>query len=109
MNKYQLVYITTANSDEAASIGRALVEKRLAACVNIINPMSSIYWWEGKVEQGEETILLVKTLERHLSRLTAEVKRLHSYDCPCVAVLDIRADVGNGDYLQWIANEARVT
>ncbi len=106
MSGYQLVYITTSSEEEAELIGRSLVERRLAACVNILHPMRSLYWWDGEIEEGRETVLIAKTVSGNVSALTGEVNRLHSYECPCVAVLDIRPDVGNGEYLKWIANQA---
>jgi periplasmic divalent cation tolerance protein len=95
-----LVYITAKDKDQAKTIGRKLVEEKLAACVNIIDGMESIYWWEEKVCEDRETVLIVKTRESLLDKLTARVKSLHSYECPCVVALRIAG--GNEDYLRWI-------
>lgn len=96
---YRSVYITTQDEAEAEMIGRALVEERLAACVNIF-PVKSVYWWEGEVEAGGEVAMLVKTRSELVDRVIERVKRLHSYDVPCIVSLTI--DKGNPDYLKWI-------
>ena len=98
------IYVTTGSIDEAKTIGRKLVETRLAACVNIIDPMISLYWWEGKVQEGNETVLIAKTTALKVAALTAAVCELHSYDCPCVIALPI-VD-GNAHYVDWIGREA---
>lgn len=99
----RLVYITTETMDEAKKIGRILVEKRLAACVNILDGMHSMYWWEGAVQESSEVVLIAKTTRQKVPELTTAVKAAHSYDCPCVVCLPI--DSGNPDFLKWIADE----
>jgi len=99
----QLVYMTTADTDEARRIGQVLVQERLAACVNIIAPMHSIYMWEGALQQSQEAVLLAKTTRMRLGELTARVKALHSYTCPCIVAFDI--DGGAPPFLAWIAGE----
>ena len=101
----RFVYITTQNSEEARRIGRALVEERLAACVNILDGMHSIYWWEGEIQDDRETVLIAKTRDALLPALIERVKALHSYSCPCVVALPIIA--GNPEYLAWLREEAR--
>ncbi|MEX0686447.1 MAG: divalent-cation tolerance protein CutA [Balneolales bacterium] len=96
------VYITTSNTDEARTIGSLLVEEKLAACVNIIDSMKSIYWWEGEIQEDQESILIAKTTEEHITTLTNRVKELHSYDCPCVVAMPI--ETGNPEYLKWIGD-----
>ena len=95
-----LVYMTAGSKDEARSIGKALVERKLAACVNIIDPMHSIYMWEGELQEDTEVAMIAKTTEGRLKALTDTVKSLHSYDCPCVLV--IPAPKGNQAFLDWI-------
>ena len=102
---FRFVYMTTASPDEAQRIGRTLVEERLAACVNIVPGMRSLYWWQGAVQDGQETVLIAKTRAELLESLTARVKALHSYTCPCVVALPIEG--GNADFLRWIADETR--
>lgn len=100
MMKFSLLYVTTKNKSEALSIGRALVEQRLAACVNVLNPMSSIYHWEGRIHEGEEAVLIAKTKKTLVPEVIEKVKALHSYECPCVVELTI--EQGNADFLKWI-------
>ena len=97
------VYATAADAAAAERIGRAVVEERLAACANVLPGMRSIYWWQGKLEEGAEAVLILKTTRARLAALIARVKALHSYDCPCIEALEI-AD-GNSDFLAWIEAE----
>lgn len=97
------VYVTCGNEDEARRIGRTLVEERLAACANVIGGMQSIYWWQGAVREDGEAILIAKTKEGLVDRLSARVGELHSYDVPCVVALPIAG--GNPDFMQWIEDE----
>jgi periplasmic divalent cation tolerance protein len=99
------IYMTAPNMDEATRIGRALVEERLVACVNLLDRMTSIYWWQGKIDESAEVAIIAKTREDLVEPLIARVKELHSYECPCVIALPITA--GNADYLAWIQNETR--
>ncbi len=99
----RFVYMTTGTQAEARRIGRALVEARLAACVNIISGMNSMYWWEGELQDDNETVLIAKTREELLADLIDKVKAMHSYECPCVVALPIEA--GNPAYLDWLARE----
>lgn len=101
--EYRLIYITTSNAEEAVRIGRALVESRLAACANILPTVRSLYWWEGRVQEEGETVLIAKTRESHVTALTEMVRELHSYSCPCVVALPITG--GNPAYLDWLAQE----
>ncbi|HEC90870.1 MAG TPA: divalent-cation tolerance protein CutA [Alphaproteobacteria bacterium] len=95
-----LIYVTAASRDEAAAIGRKLVEERLCACANVIDGVASFYWWEGAVREDAEAVLIAKTREDLVAVVTERIKELHSYDCPCVVALPITA--GNRDFLQWI-------
>jgi len=96
-------YVTAGSREEALAIGRTVVEERLAACANVLDGMSSIYWWQGALEEASEAVLILKTRAELLERLVARVRELHSYDCPCVVALPI--DAGNPAYLEWIARE----
>jgi periplasmic divalent cation tolerance protein len=103
--KTNLVYMTAGTKEEAVKIGKELVSERLAACVNVIDKMSSIYWWEGEVQQDEEVVLIAKTRESLVNELVEKVKTRHSYSVPCVVALPIVG--GNQAFLDWIADETR--
>ena len=96
-------YVTASSREEAARIGRTMVEERLAACANVIDGMTSIYRWQGKIEEGHEAVLILKTELALIDALTARVKALHSYTVPCVVAWPIAA--GNADFLRWIGAE----
>jgi len=98
-------YITTSSPDEARSLGEILVEEKLAACVNILPKMESIYHWEGKLETADESVLIAKTRSDLRDALQKRVLELHSYDCPCVVFLPVMD--GNPAYLEWIHRETR--
>ena len=98
-----LVYMTAETPEAAQRIGRALVEARLAACVNILGSISSIYRWEGEIVEDGETAFIAKTRDELVPALTARVTELHSYDCPCVIALPVSG--GNLSFLDWIAAE----
>jgi periplasmic divalent cation tolerance protein len=105
-NNLRLVYITTGNEQEAHNIGKRLVEERLAACVNIVDGMKSIYWWEGELQEAEECILIAKTPHHNVAKLTELVKQLHSYDCPCIVSVQLAEQEGNEEYQQWMLDES---
>jgi periplasmic divalent cation tolerance protein len=94
-----VVYVTCADLDEARRIGRALVEERLAACVNL-RAHETIYRWQGAVEQGPETALLAKTTRAAWPELAARVRALHSYALPCIVAW--RLAEGLAEYCEWI-------
>lgn len=100
-----LVYMTCETNAEAENIGTVLVERRLAACVNILGGMRSLYWWEGKVEKGEEVVLIAKTKTNLVDELTEAVKAMHSYDVPCIAAMPLKG--GNPEFLAWIGEETK--
>lgn len=97
---FYMAYITAKDKAEAYTIGKVLVGKKLAACVNILDGMQSLYWWEGKLEESREAVLIAKTTEEKVEALISTVKQLHSYEVPCVVTYRI-AD-GNPDYLKWL-------
>jgi periplasmic divalent cation tolerance protein len=98
-----LIYATVPSREEARRIAGAVVGERLAACANILGETTSLYWWEGAVQEDKEVALILKTEEALVDRLTARVKALHSYTVPCVVALPIKT--GNPDYLAWIDEE----
>jgi len=100
-----LIYMTASSKTEAQKIGKALVESRLAACVNILDNMQSIYRWEGKIQEDSEVVLIAKTTDTLVSRLIEKVKSLHSYDCPCIVSLPVLD--GYPPFLNWIHEEVK--
>lgn len=98
-----LIYATASSRDEAVRLGRALVEQRLVACANVIDGATSIYWWEGAVQEAGEAVLLCKTRSELVEVVVARVRELHTYSCPCVVALPITA--GNPQFLDWIVAE----
>lgn len=103
--KTYLVYMTAKDKTEARSIGRHLVQSKLAACVNILDHMNSMYIWQGEFQDDSEAVMIAKTTEAKLSDLIAAVNSRHSYDCPCIVALPI--EEGHPDFLRWIVD--RVT
>lgn len=98
-----LVYMTASDKEEAEKIGRALIESHLAACVNIMDKATSLFWWDGQVQSEEECVFLAKTSRDRLRGLIKEVERLHSYEVPCVVALPILD--GNPEFIKWIKME----
>ena len=101
----RVVLTTTANPDEAAHLGRALVEERLAACATLIPAVQSIYRWQGEVEAATETLLLLKTGPEQLAALEARLHELHSYETPEFLVLGV--DAASQPYLDWLQESMR--
>lgn len=101
----RFVYMTAGSIEEARQIGETLVAEQLAACINLIDGMSSIYRWEGEIQHEKEAVIIAKTTERLVNSLTDRVKTLHNYDCPCVVSLSI--DGGNSSFLDWISNQVK--
>jgi periplasmic divalent cation tolerance protein len=102
-DKPVLIYATFPRGPLAEEVGRALVEARLAACVNILAAMTSIYRWEGAIQRDDETVMMVKTTAAWAEAAMAEIKRRHPYDTPAMLVLPI--DGGSQAFLDWIARE----
>src|SRR3954451_23030567 len=105
MTNNKLVLTTAGSREEAQKIARALVEKRLAACVNIVPQVESVYCWQGKVEESQEFLLLIKTFGTTFDRVCATIKELHSYEMPeCISF-----SIENGSLacLKWIDESVR--
>lgn len=103
--KINWIYMTVGNKEEAVEIGKSLVTSRLAACVNIIDHMNSIYFWEGELQNDQEVVLIAKTTEKRLPELIEKVKSMHSYECPCIVSLPVID--GNQDFLGWIKDQVK--
>ena len=99
------VYAVFANAEEAELVGRAVVEERLAACINILCPCRSIYRWQGAIETADEVPAILKTTAAQAEALIARIAELHSYDVPCITVWPV--DKALGAYAGWV--EASVT
>ena len=97
------VYMTVGSFEEAKSIGQILVGQNLAACVNLLENMTSIYNWEDKFEESQEVIMIAKTRKTLMPKLVEKVNSLHSYDCPCILELPIQG--GNPEFLSWIESQ----
>ncbi len=97
-----LVYIVCSNKAEAKKIGRVLIEKRLAGCVNMF-PVEAIYWWQKKITEEKEVVLIVKTFEKNFKKIEKLVKKLHSYTTPCIFSIPI--EKVNKNYLNWLKKE----
>jgi periplasmic divalent cation tolerance protein len=97
--------VTCATAREARRIAQALVQERLAACVNILPGVASVYRWEGKIARGRELLLVVKSRAALSRRLVARVRQLHSYRVPEVVTFPIAT--GNADYLRWVRESTR--
>jgi periplasmic divalent cation tolerance protein len=100
-----LVLTTAGSKDEARRIGLALVERLLAACVNVVPQVGSIYRWEGEIEEAEEWLLIVKTTRAAFERVRDAIGELHSYDVPeCIA---ISIESGSSTYLNWVGESVK--
>jgi periplasmic divalent cation tolerance protein len=105
MTDKRIVLSTAGSEDEARKLARHLVEHQLAACVNIVPRVESIYRWQGKVESSQEWLLLIKTSAEKFPAVRDAVRELHSYDLPeCIA---LTIEDGSPDYLQWLADSVK--
>ena len=96
-----LIYITCKNEEEAVKISKHLLEKKLIACSNM-HPIRSMYWWEGKIQDEKEIVIIAKTLEKNYGKIKEEVSKLHSYDVTCILKIDAEA---NESYDKWVNGE----
>ena len=97
------VITTTGTKPDAHAIARAVVENRLAACVQVIGPITSTYWWQGEIETAEEWLCLIKTRADLFEQLEAAIKEVHPYDVPEILAVPVVA--GSEDYLAWLDSE----
>ena len=101
--KFCWVYMTAGSIEEAKNIGKILVGQNLAACVNLLENMTSIYKWEEKLEESQEIVMIAKTRKSLMPKLIEKVNSIHSYDCPCILELPVQG--GNSDFLSWIESQ----
>ncbi len=106
MERAVFVYTTYPSIVEAENAGRAIVERRLAACVNILPGMVSHYWWEGKVDRGEEAVMIIKTRASLAKAVERAVKEMHSYTTPAILVIPLESV--EQTYLSWLMKETEV-
>jgi periplasmic divalent cation tolerance protein len=97
--------MTAKDEPEAVAIARVLLEKKLVACANILPPVRSLYFWEGKIEDASEVVVIFKSRKELFSRLKETVLDLHSYSCPCLVALPL-SDAPE-DYLSWLADSTK--
>jgi len=97
---YMVVFITASSEDEAVKISKTLVEEKLAGCVNIVKNIRSIYFWQGKIEDNSEVLMIVKTRVELFDKLEERVKSLHSYTVP--EIIGIKIKKGSESYLSWL-------
>jgi periplasmic divalent cation tolerance protein len=97
---FLIIFVTAASEQEAASLGRTLVEEGLAACANIIPSIRSIYRWKGEIWDERETLIIIKSREDLFERIRSRIRELHSYEVPEITAITV--DKGDADYVQWI-------
>ena len=98
-----LIYITCKDEEEAVKISKHLLEKRLIACSNM-HPIRSMYWWNDKIQDEKEVVIIAKTKSKNYEKIKAEVSKLHSYDVPCILKIDAQA---NAKYDDWVKKEVK--
>lgn len=102
MNKILLVYVPCENKEQAESIGKALLKKKLCSCVNVIEEVGSFYIWHSKLEEAREALLLIKTLKEKYDILEREIKSLHTYEIPAILSFEVNCPLA---YFQWMKGE----
>ena len=101
MSTLAFLYVTNESVEAAKKIARHLLEKRMIGCANIF-PIDTMYWWEDKIEDGNEVVLIVKTTQDRVEKVRNEIARIHPFDTPCIIKIDVDP---NEKYLQWIESE----
>ena len=100
-----IVFVTAAHKEEAEGIARVLLQERLVACVNILSGVRSLFWWEGKIDEAQETLMLMKTTRDKFSGLSERVQSLHSYEVPEIIAVPIQT--GEETYLKWVEESVK--
>ncbi len=100
---YSIVYVTTSKDLESKKIAKKLLEEKLAACINILPSITSIYLWKGEIEENSESIMIIKTKSELVERVIRFIEEIHSYEIPCI--LEIVVKTGSKNYLNWIESE----
>lgn len=97
---YTVIFVTTKNKTEARKIAQRLLKERLAACINIVGGMESLFWWQGNIDKAQEALMIIKTKRKLFEKIVSKVKLWHSYQNPEIIALPIQA--GSWNYLKWI-------
>ncbi|RMF12252.1 MAG: divalent-cation tolerance protein CutA [Alphaproteobacteria bacterium] len=105
MTEFCTVYVTVGSEAQALEIARTVVNENLAACANLLGPVTSVYRWQGKTHEDAEVALLLKTRRVLFDALAERIRTLHSYDCPCIVAWPLEA--GTADYLGWVRDQTR--
>ena len=95
-----VAYVTAPSEEVAKKLARSLVEKKMAACVNIVPKIMSVYEWEGKINEDSEVLMMIKTMSSRVPDIVELIKKEHPYDCP--EVISIPIDNGSNEYLKWV-------
>jgi periplasmic divalent cation tolerance protein len=101
--KINWIYMTAGNMEEAVKVGKVLLEEKLAACINIIDNMRSMYVWKGKIQNEQEVVVIAKTTEEKIPALIETVKSVHSYECPCIIAIPVES--GYLPFMEWVKQE----
>lgn len=99
--EFIFIYVTTGSAAEAGKIARALLTKKLIACANFF-PVSSLYWWERKIAERKEFVLVLKTVESNFEKVKKEIRKSHSYSIPCITKIKVEP---NEEYARWLMGE----
>ena len=100
---FVFIYITNPTKQEARKVAKHLLKKRLIACANIF-PISSLYWWKGKIIDEKESVLIAKTIEANFEKVKKEVEKIHSYTIPCIVKIPVSS---NKKYFDWLRGEIK--
>ncbi|MBC7131111.1 divalent-cation tolerance protein CutA [Candidatus Bathyarchaeota archaeon] len=100
-----VVFVTTSSREEAEKIAEKLLEEKLIACANIIGPVHSLFWWQSKIDQAQEHLIIMKTIKNLFNKLSERVKALHSYEVPEIIAMPIVE--GFKPYMEWLENSLR--
>jgi len=100
---YIVIFVTTTDPEEAQLISKVLLEQKKVACANIVHKINSSFWWQGKIDSTQESLIIMKTKASQLTEIVRLVKELHRYEVPEIIAFPIIG--GNQDYLEWIGNE----
>ena len=107
MTKYIIIFITSSSGREARKIAKELLNEKLIACANIIDGVSSFFWWKGNVDRASESLMLIKTTKKNFAQVKKVVKKLHSYEVPEIIALPIAE--GEKKYLNWISESVKTS